>query len=259
MSASVVFAARDAGPVLAGAPNFRDLGGLPAAGDQRVCHGRVYRSGHLGDLASEDVRLLERALEKGACVLDLRGAAERERSVACALPGAVVHSLPIEPTVAARLQAHQAAGQALTEAVALRFMEDAYCGFVRNARAQLAAFFGHLLEAGERPVVLHCAAGKDRTGFVAAMLLCALEVPRAAVLEDYLLTNARVAPREDERFPPTIARILTTVQAPFLQAAFAAIDEEFGNPQRFLQTAVGLQEQQVQRLRALLLERARSA
>jgi protein-tyrosine phosphatase len=248
------FAAREAGPVLRGAPNFRDLGGLASTQGGRVRPGRVFRSGHLGELHPQDLVLLQKHFPGGARVIDLRSSAERGAG-GCGLPGSVVHSLPVRPTVAARLLERQAAGATLTGEMAAHFMCDAYRGFVADARSQLRAFLGHVLEEDGAPIVVHCHAGKDRTGFMAALLLSALEVPRAAILEDYLHTNARVPPRLTGRFAPDVMRVLTTVRAEFLQAAFDQVDREFGSCETYLLAGVGLSGEQLGHLRARLLAR----
>ena len=229
-------AAQGALSALQGAPNFRDLGGLPAAGGRSVRHGLVFRSGHLGELHAQDVAQLRASLGEDVCVVDLRGSSEREK-FACVLPGASVHSLPIEPTVAQKLTALAASGELLTPAATRRFMREAYEGFVRNAQPQMRAFFGHVIGREGKPLVIHCAAGKDRTGFMVAMLLSALGVSRQVVIEDYLVTNQRVSPKESARFPPEIMEVLGTVREEFLEAAFDCVEREFGGVDNYLARA----------------------
>ncbi|RYZ02153.1 MAG: tyrosine-protein phosphatase, partial [Comamonadaceae bacterium] len=243
---------REAGAVLRGAPNFRDIGGHRSRDGRTVRHDRVFRSGHLGALEPEDIQLLRARLGRDVCVVDLRGSRER-LAAPCSLPGATVHSLPVEPTVARKLDALAATGQPLTGLAAERFMREAYEGFVRHAVPAIGALFGHLLADPQRPVVLHCTAGKDRTGFCAAMLLSALEVPRDAVMDDYLHTNQRIEPRLEGRFPPEILRVLARVRPEFLNAAFGAIGSAHGDVDGFLRQAVGLPTAGLDRLRERLL------
>ncbi len=238
--------------MLRGAPNFRDLGGMRTRGGRSIAPGRLLRSGQLGELHEEDVALLTRWLGTDVCVIDLRGASERVRQ-ACVLPHAVVHSLPIEPSVAQKLDAALADGLALTPAMARDCMTEAYRNFVRHAHGQVASLFTHVLERAGRPLVVHCAAGKDRTGFMVAMLLSALDVPRATILEDYLLTNQRVRPRESHRYPPEIMEVLGTVRSEFMEAAFALIDTGFGGSDAYLRQAAALTPERRARLQESLL------
>jgi protein-tyrosine phosphatase len=238
--------------MLRGAPNFRDLGGLRARDGRSIAPGRLLRSGQLGELHAEDIAQLIDWLGTDVCVIDLRGASERTRR-ACALPHAVVHSLPIEPSVAQQLDAVLASGQPLTAAMTRAFMTEAYRNFVRHARAQVASLFAHALERAGRPLVVHCAAGKDRTGFMVAMLLAALDVPRASILEDYLLTNQRVQPRASRRYAPEVMEVLGTVRAEFLQAAFDLIDTGYGGCEAYLQQAAALTPERRERLQRAVL------
>ena len=107
---------------------------------------------------------------------DFRGQAERA-AVAYQLPGVTQHSLAIEPTVVQRMQDLMAAGQRLTPARAAELMTDLYRALVNDQSHRFAELFDHLLQA-DAPVVFHCTAGKDRTGFAAALVLLALGVPR---------------------------------------------------------------------------------
>jgi protein-tyrosine phosphatase len=251
----VHFAARSAGAVLAGAPNFRDLGGYEAADGRRVRHGRVFRSGHLGRLVPEDIELLSHRLGPRVRVIDLRGSEERV-SAPCTLPGASVHSLPFEPAVAKRLEARTAQGLPLTADATRQFMHDAYRTFVRQYRPQLAAFFGHVLALeDDEPLVVHCAAGKDRTGLACALLLSALGVPRDTVMDDYLHTAERFPyqPRAG-RFPLQVMQVIAATEAGFLDAALGAIDEDFGGVEGYLREGLGLTNTQFEELRDLLLE-----
>lgn len=253
IAAMASFAARSAGAVLVGAPNFRDLGGYAGADGRRVRHGRVFRSGHLARLRPEDLALLGEHLGPRVRVLDLRGSHER-LALPCLIPGASVHSLPFEPAVANRLEARAAQGLPLTAEVARQYMQDAYRVFVRDYRPALAAVFRHALEADGEPLVIHCAAGKDRTGLVSALLLLALGVSRDDVMDDFLHTAERFhwQPREG-RFPLEVMRAIAATDASYLEAALGAIDEDFGGIAGFLRDALGLDDAQVVRLRGSLL------
>jgi protein-tyrosine phosphatase len=86
-------------------------------------------------------------------------------------------------------------------------------------------------------LVFHCTAGKDRTGFAAALVLHALGVPRAVVMQDYLLTNALYQPPPLPRTdtPAEALAVLWRVQADFLEAAFDALEADHGGVEQYLQ------------------------
>ena len=239
---------------LSGAPNFRDLGGYVTASGHSVRRHRFFRSDHLGALAPADLSALATALGAPLRVLDLRGVNERLLA-ACAIPGATVHSLPIEPTIVQKLQDLLAAGEQLDEATTVALIQDTYRGFVRGNTPRFSAFLGHRLdEADTAPLVFHCTAGKDRTGFAAALLLLALGVPRDTVLHDYLLTNDRLAARvHSGALPPQVARVLWRVQPEFLAAAFEAVDADYGGLEGYLRDGLLLGTAQQRRLRERFL------
>src|SRR4051794_35754780 len=162
---------------LTGASNFRDLGGYRTASGQITRQRRLLRSDHLGNLAPSDISVLASHLGAAVRVLDLRGVTEREAAV-CAIPGATVHSLPIEPTIVQKLTDVIASGEKLTGADTVALMQETYRNFVRANTPRFASLFAHALEPHHAPLVFHCTAGKDRTGLAAALLLRALDVPQ---------------------------------------------------------------------------------
>lgn len=235
--------------------NFRDLGLYAAADGRRMRRRRLFRSDHLGALEEPDIAALG-ALNIGR-VLDLRGVTERT-SAMCALPGVPVHSLAIEPTIVQVLTELVAAGQAITPEDVVAHMRDTYRGFVLHNTHRFAELFGHLLES-DAPLVFHCTAGKDRTGFAAALVQRALGVSHDDVLHDYLLTNGRLKPPGALRYGLTleVAQVLWRVQPEFLHASFEAVDQAYGGLEAYLRDGLELRAPELERLRALYLEPAR--
>ena len=239
-------------PVLQGASNFRDIGGHTGLHGRRVRAGLVFRSDHLAGLTPDDHRALQ-ALQLTHS-LDFRGVAERA-ALPSAVPGAAAVSLAIEPTVVVRVQALLARGQVPTGAETVELMCQTYRAFAREAAPTYARFFRHLLEQ-PTPVVFHCTAGKDRTGFAAALLLGALGVQRDAVMADYLLTNQlyRRSTLVEAHGPAHVMDVLWQVQPAFLQAAFDTIDADAGGLANYLAGPMGLGPQELEHLRERLLQ-----
>lgn len=238
---------------LTGAANFRDLGGYATPQGSVLRAHRLFRSDHLGALTSEDAAQMK-ALNVGR-VFDLRGATERETAI-CVLEGVKVHSLAIEPTIVQVLAELTDAGHTLTQADVVAHMQDTYRGFVRHNTHRFASLFSHLLESND-PLVFHCTAGKDRTGFAAALILLALGVSREDVMRDYLLTNERLKPKNEWRgLSPEVASVLYHVQPEFLDAAFEAVAKDYRDVEGYFREGLGLREPERVRLRELYLEQS---
>lgn len=237
---------------LAGASNFRDLGGYPGKDGRTVRWRQIFRSNHLGQLTEADVEALRPLRLKSA--FDFRGTEERGAAT-CGLAGIAVHSLPIEPTVVAALRARLASGVALSSADALDVMRDSYRNYVRYSTPSFRALFAHLLE-DRAPLVIHCNAGKDRTGFACALILHALGVPDEVIAEDYLLTNRfyRRDPGASSDLPDEVRQVLGSVESSFLAAAFDAISADYGDLESYFSDGLGLGAGERARLEARYLE-----
>ena len=228
---------------LPGASNFRPVPGLRPV---------LYRSDHLGALDARDAQQI-RALGITR-VLDFRGVNERT-SAACRLPDVTVHSLPIEPTIVQKLGDLLAAGHRPGAEEVSGHMQDTYRGFVRHNTERFADFFAHLL-ASDEPTVFHCTAGKDRTGFAAALLLKAVGASDEEVMRDYLLTNDRLQLPEASRhgLPREAMEVLWRVQPAFLEAALAEVDAGYGSLEAYFREGLRLGEGERATLRRLYLD-----
>jgi len=219
---------------LQGAPNFRDLGGYLGHGGRPLRWRKLFRSDHLAGLTETDrARLAPLALAR---TFDFRGVAERA-ATPYQLAGVTQHSLAIEPTVVHRMNDLAATGRTLTAALVTELMNDLYRDLVNDRAERFAELFDHLI-ASDAPAVLHCTAGKDRTGVAVALVLLALGVPREVVLQDYLLTNDLVGgrpalPQEDD-MPAEALAVLWRVQQGFLDAALRIVDADHGGVDRYL-------------------------
>ncbi len=234
-----------------GTSNLRDLGGYTAADGKRVRRGLVFRSAALSNLTPSDQRLIAALGLRTIC--DFRGQRERERSQT-KVPGATVVSLPIEPTVGASLRdllhTKEVTGQAL-ESV----LQQSYRAYALASTMQYRAMLDHILDGGT-PLLFHCTAGKDRTGFSAALLLTALGVPWDQVVVDFEATNQlwrrETLPSAD--LPLVVRESLLRADPALLTGAFTAAREEYGSIAHYLEAALGLIPARLARLRSLLLE-----
>jgi protein-tyrosine phosphatase len=204
--------------------NFRDLGGYPTADGQSVRWGVLYRSDSLGRLRAEDVELL-RPLGLRT-VIDLRTSDElatRGRFPVDEHP-VTFHHLPILDATwgVDRAGAH--------DDDSATFLFDAYADMLAVGADRIASAVRVLALPGALPAVFHCAAGKDRTGILAALVLAAIGVPREHVLADYDLTNAAIARLRAwaSASEPTLAAAISAAPANYMVADPRAIDRMLG-------------------------------
>jgi protein-tyrosine phosphatase len=177
---------------LEGCLNFRDLGGYPTAAGRRLKWRHVFRSDALHRLTATDVTQVRDHLGL-TTVIDLRSTGELRAEGRGALETEPLdfHHLPLFDGEAAR------AGSWSTELT----LADRYFLLCRVAREPVARVVTTLAEA-RGPAVYHCAAGKDRTGVVSAVLLGLLGVPDEVIVADYAATQ--------ENLDAIIARLLET-------------------------------------------------
>ncbi len=245
--------------------NFRDLGGYVTADGQRVRWGRVYRSGALGELNDEDTAYLQRLGLRLVC--DLRSQEEVNRDP---------DKLPFKPTphyvhtplysgktTSARWQVLFYNAQQLYD-----MMIEAYTQHMVDGSA---AVFGDLARRmavqSNLPALVHCTAGKDRTGITSAMLLMLLGVADDLIVADYSLSNAHYAgfSRIVQPSLKKVARLGVTVDdlQPLLTAppdsmrrVLAYIREHYGTAEAYAKDKAGLSDEEIAALKATLLEPA---
>ena len=243
---------------LSGTWNFRDVGGILTA-DGPVRPGVVYRSAVLCRLDPEGQAALEGL---GVTeVFDLRGSREIATEGADQVPDSVtVRHAPFNPEDD-DMPVHEAAEVA--EAAAdprspSDFIRDYYAALPTMPSAQRSvASLLRTVAIGPGSVLVHCAAGKDRTGWAIATLLTAAGAARDAVTAEYLLSNSAIDSLRDWlriQYPgvydnPTA---ILGVQERFLHAAFDTVDATFGSFGGYLD-AIGVEADLVGQLRGRLV------
>jgi protein-tyrosine phosphatase len=239
---------------LAGAHNVRDLGGLPA-GDRRVRPGVLLRGDHLDDLTDDDLRVLQDEVGLRG-IVDLRTAKEAPEA------GEWVGALGIT-----RLHLPLVDMTGTTDPRQLRAeFGDDVAGIYRHmlgvAAPELVRILHFVVEEEHAPALVHCAAGKDRTGITVAVLLAAAGVDEPGIVADYVATGERLdriraglARRELYRHMQRDVPANTTVAAGAIEGVLDALRAEEGGAEGFL-VRHGAPSDTVARWRRLLLEPA---
>ena len=248
---------------MAGAPNFRDFGGYHTADGRQVKWGFLFRSGQLSNLSEADVELLA-SLELDL-VFDFRRVEEQETDLS-RLPqqaAPAVVSLPIIPGSNSRFF-EEAGEQPEGPSAMFEFMLEINRDFAGPQSGTYRRMFSEILATPDARFLVHCAAGKDRTGFAAAVILLALGVPRDVVMRDYLLTGRYfTAERELDRLrdkyqlehmaAEAILPMLE-VHEDYLGIALLHIEDNYASVEDYLEQALGLGAAELAELRARYLE-----
>jgi protein-tyrosine phosphatase len=251
---------------LEGGCNFRDLGGYRTREGRELKWGHVFRTGVLSYFTPRDNERLNLLGVRAIC--DLRRSEERKHEPT-RWPDVNTQHLSWDdgsapPTIRsiAADQSHPYTAAGMREA-----MIDLYCALPAWMSPRLRAIFTRIAQ-GDVPVLVHCAAGKDRTGIAVALLLALLDVPHETILEDYLLTNAcdlveftvthqpggeAAGNHPLLAMPEDIRRVLFAADADYLQASLDQIARDHGDVRKYLRREIGIDDDMRLNVQAALL------
>jgi protein-tyrosine phosphatase len=260
------------------ATNARDLGGLSTTDGRRIRTGVLFRANALHNLSDADVGVLDEL--KLACVIDFRDEVEVTRVGVDRLPaGPRLISLPVLDKThnmdVFAVIADVARGR--TDASELDFLREEapgggapammatiYRQFVTSetSRASFAEALRLIAEPDNLPLLFHCTAGKDRTGWLAALVLTILDVDHDTILADYLRTNdlstgtlELILTVLDGKIPdPKVIVPMVQARAAYLEAAFEQAERSCGGINGYLRDGLGVDDAALTSIRANLLE-----
>ncbi|QOV98636.1 tyrosine-protein phosphatase [Rhodococcus pyridinivorans] len=257
---------------LPGTTNTRDLGGLPTTAGRIVARGTLFRGDVLGPPGSgaeccwsDEFAQTYRALGL-QLVVDLRSAPEVELVPSAWAPetGARLLHAPIPEGVEGTETDFMGM---LRNGAITRFGPADLGVWYSQVFHRRAGVFGRVIaeiaDPHGRPTLIHCHAGKDRTGLLVALILEVLGVPREAILEDYTVTGVNRR-HVAEQAAPLIAElglvmdeVRTFFEAPPLamSSALEYLDREYGGVRGYLQQAGGVEPERLDALREGLLSR----
>ena len=244
---------------LEGSLNFRDFGGYPTASGGHVIKGHLFRCGMLSDFTADGAAEFE-ALNIGV-ICDLRGTDEVALYPTPNLPMFDCQKhIPIAPGTSSDLRGSVAMGQH-SAAERSAFMQEITREIACEHVAAYAQMFRALITT-EQGFLVHCMAGKDRTGFGVAVIQLMLGVSEKLVMADYLLTNearellTRTRDRMREQgieIDAASLEVITQVKREYLEAALTGLKSEFGGIEGYLEAAAVEASEQAELIRRLVV------
>jgi len=246
--------------------NFRDLGGAVTKEGLKVKPKRVLRSGEVVKLCDEDIKRLvqDYGLKQ---IIDFRSADEINEKPDDEIEGASYINIDIMSDSMKNGTSEKELMKHLNAQLADHYMKEITCQLVTTESARLGyqQFLRACLDNKEGAILFHCFAGKDRTGFAAALLLKALGVSNEEIMEDYLKTveqrieanqvimdRARQQGLTEDQLEAL--GCLMSVKQEYLEAAFDVIEQEYDSFENYIKKGLGITEAELEQLKQNYLE-----
>lgn len=244
--------------------NMRDFGGYALTGGGSLLSGRLFRSGDTSEASASDLDVIDWIAP--VVVADLRGSSERAKAP-CRWPEGLNAQIIQPEGESARMAFHEEGSvgpqdaEAMREEFASRYEDLPF----RPHLLQVYAAYLHALSVTVGASIVFCTAGKDRTGFIVAVLQTLLGVHPDDVMAEYLLTNSapdsaaqveRLRSQIEHRFgkglPEEAIQVVTRVDPIFLTRALNAVRERYGSIEAYADTALLCPAQKLDTLRMKL-------
>ena len=255
--------------------NARDLGGYKTIDGRTVKTGLLIRSGRLSNASKEDIHILKDLYHLNA-VVDFRIIRERIDSPDVKIDGVTYYTLPLvddkSPMVGGVHKRSANNQNPLSYFIDVikqgHGKSDMYVKLFKSERFQkgMTSFFQILLNSdGEHSILWHCAAGKDRAGSAAALILLALGVDKETVLTDFDLSNIAYNEWIQKRLTQvsritrdpeilTVVRSLSGVNADYMRNAIDATILDYGSIENYLEVCMNVTKEDIVKLKDMYLE-----
>lgn len=236
--------------------NFRDMGGYMTNDKKMLKWGHIFRSANLDHLSTLDKYRIDN-LDVNT-IIDLRTPEEIPHE-----PTNYPHARRINiPVSAGKIKdAEERIKQGrMKKGDGVLFLQDVYLQFIEKNSEQFALALDLFTDKKNYPILFHCTIGKDRTGFLAALLLAALNVPEETIMKDYLLSKnyininqqASYARDMDTDAQETITTLYSANEL-YLGVAFKKIKKEHGSIQKYLEETLNFTSKKREKLKEIML------
>lgn len=241
--------------------NFRDFGGGVTLDGRKIRTGLLYRSGVLQKLNDEDLAYVK--VLNVQHVIDFRSIEEQDR-VPAFLPGKIKISMPCNIDRMTRERLRPLLLRRKADDRIMNVIDGVYSDMVDMMAEPMGRLISLILTPGALPLIIHCRAGKDRTGFAVAMIQWFLGMDRDSIYKEYLRSNDFLMPKISKAikrlryitiglFPQGNLQAAFEVKEKYLSTAMKKVDQSYGGIENYLMST-GITSAQLEQLRSILLE-----
>ncbi len=237
--------------------NLRDIGGYQTKrGNKTTRWGKIFRSGKVNALSERDTVRLDNLKIK--TIIDLRTNEEMANSPITYSKANIVR-IPISLGNLENITPRLEEGT-IRKGDGIVFMQDLYLQYVANHSGEFAQAMDIFLNKDNYPILFNCTLGKDRVGFLAALLLISVGIPEETVMYDYMLTNDFI---NLQQYKPLVEQlsydaqealtVLLTTNESFLGLALRKIEKDYGSVEKYLQKELNITEKEQNQLKEIIL------
>jgi protein-tyrosine phosphatase len=224
--------------------NFRDFGSYHTTDGNILKSGILYRSGDLDRASKEDLNKLKSLNIR--TIIDLRTSKEIKKKPVTICSEKRIH-IPLNITESTRHRLKPYMGKKNVDEQILNAIDSVYRDMVGMLKPQIGEIFKNLLSKNEFPLLIHCHVGKDRTGFIIAIIQMALQVEKKSIIKDYLTTNHQLLPGTKRMLKKM--RIATFGLIPTWNFELASMAQE-----KFINTIINIIDQDYKGIKNYLAE-----
>ena len=251
--------------------NIRDIGGMSIKSGSLIKSGCFFRSGQLADISQNDSDKLKNMVDT---IIDFRSDKERQEKQDVIPEGVSYIHLPIVDSLTAGVTRDKESDKNIIEKLAVKpeeakkYMCLMYRGFTEeSAVSHYAEFIRLLKDAEDKSFLWHCTAGKDRAGIGSAIIEEILGCSREDVIADYMSTNEYIAPDIQfltrfvknkigiqDNIVDDALRYLFGAEEEYIEAFYAAVDEKYGDFDRFIHEGLKLSDADIELMKSKYTE-----
>ncbi|WP_426578713.1 tyrosine-protein phosphatase [Bacillus altitudinis] len=244
--------------------NFREVGGLQTTDQMVIKQGMIYRSADLSRLTKQDILTFSTLGIQTIC--DLRTSSERKSHPPKIMEHDKIVHIPMQPD-SMMPSKWTMFRMLIAEGKSLSFtpiMKDVYQSMLYERKKEIQQLFTLLSDEKNYPLMLHCTSGKDRTGFLSALIQLAAGVPVHTVLSEYMRSNegVKMLVKRQERFVRMMSlyrvskeqiQPLLGVQQDYLEDVLNEMMDTYGNAERYLVEVCDVPKAQLLKVKNILL------